>query len=460
MRFLPTLLSAPLLAALLPAQQTLLMIADSDERTIGLDAPEIDLIRSDEIYEVTPLPGGAYTARPFLPISLQYSYLGDTDNDAQYVEDSVDGPGGTLDVVFVKAGTTGPVTPRDVYFSIDSVTSINIPGLGLSDVIRYAAPGVLDTFVTETELAVATGGTSLNLDALCQSPTGDLFLSFALTETLWFGSADDGDLIMIPASAITYDPVTGNVTAMAANSAVLVANQTDLVAMVNASGFRSSVGGTVTTTSFELSGLEMDPNGGFFIAPQDPLLVVPNVLFCWSDFSSDGGILSTANGGSFALINGVPMASAIATQGDQIGWLPDSTGTNGPGGIALIPIQAPSYAMLNYPRNLHTQGTGQTMLQLQVSGGTPNGLSILAVSVETSIAGGGFGGLPSIPGVGGELFLSNPFVLGLYPHDALGNTQSQLLILATPPLSGLNMATQSLDLATFQLSTPGALSFL
>ena len=50
------------------------------------------------------------------------------------------------------------------------------------------------------------------------------------------------------------------------------------------------------------------------------------------------------------------MASAIATQGDQLGWLPDSTGTNGPGGLALIPIQSPAFALLNYPRNLHTAG--------------------------------------------------------------------------------------------------------
>jgi hypothetical protein len=455
---LPLLLAALAAPGLARAQHVILMTAGtSDEHTLGLDAPEIDLIRSDEIYEVLPLPGAAYTARPFLPISLQYAYVGDTDGDGQYVEDSVDGPGGPLDVIFVKTPAAAPVTPRDVYFSIASTTGINIPGLQLSDVVRYAGQGLLDTFLTEAQLMTATGGTSLNLDALCQSAAGDLFLSFSLAETLYFGPADDGDLIMIPTGAITYDR-DGDVLAIAANSAVLVATEADLIAMINNSGFRTSVGGTVTT-SFELSGLEMDPNGGTFTSPVGSL-ALPNVLFCWNDFSNDGAIISTAAGGSIAVINGVPMGSTVATQGDQIGWLPTSTGTFGPGGLALIPAQAPAYATLNYPRNLHTQGNGQTLLQMQVSGGTPGGVAAIALAFGPSTPGGAFPLFPAPPPVGGELFLSGAFTVGIFFNDALGNCASPLLILPTAALSGSNVVTQAVDFTTLRLSTPGALSFL
>lgn len=454
-----TLVVLAVAVAVLPAQHVLLMTAaGSDEHTLGLDAPEIDLIRGDEIYEVFPLPGVAYTARPFLPISLQYAYVGDLDGDGQFVEDSIDGPGGPLDAIFVKAGAASPVTPRDVFFSIESVTGINIPGLLPSDVARYAGQGAIEKFLTEGQLEIATGGTSLNLDALAQSAAGDLFLSFSLTETLAIGSVDDGDLLRIPASAITYDPVTGNVVAITAASVQLVATQADLVAMIATSGMRTSVGGTVTATSFELSGLEIDPNGGTFAAPQDATMVLPNLLFCWSDFSNDGAIVSTAAGGSIAVINGVPMGSTVATQGDQIGWQPNSTGVFGPGGLALIPAQAPAYATLNYPRNLHTQGSGQTLLQLQVSGGLPGSFSALAASVETTVPGGAFAVSPSP--FAGELFLSSPILLGVFAHDALGNCSSPLLVLATPPLSGLDVTTQALDLGNLRLSTPGALSFL
>ncbi|MCB9879561.1 MAG: hypothetical protein H6835_18355 [Planctomycetes bacterium] len=440
------------------AQHTVLMTAGtSDERTLGLDAPELDLIRNDEIYAVTPLPGTAYTAWPFLPTSLEWYYVGDGDGDAQYVEASTDGPGGAIDAIFVKSGAVGPVSPRDVFFSIAS-TNTHLPGVSTADVVRYSAQGVREVFVSEAQLMTATGGTSLNLDALCQTPAGDLLLSFSLTETLAIGSVDDGDLLLIPAAAITYD-ADGNVAAIAADSVALVATQADLIAMVNNSGFHTSVGGTVTT-SFDLTGLEVDPNGGTFVAPQDPTIVLPDLLFCWNDFSNDGALISTAGGGSIGVVNGVAMGSTVATQGDQIGWLPDSTGTNGPGGLALIPLQPASYAVLNYPRNLHTQGTGQTLLQIQLSGGTPGGASVIALSVESAIANGAFPVIAAPAPFVGEFGMTAPAILGVYFHDAMGNTQSDLLILATPPLSGANISVQALDVSTFQLSTPGALSFL
>lgn len=442
-------------AGLAPAQHTILMTSGgSVESTLGTDPFEIDIIRNDGIHEVTPVLGVPYTARPFLPISLQWYYLGDQDNDATYVDASTDGPGGQIDEIFVKRGTVGPVTPRDVFFSI-AATAANLPGVLPSDVVRYAGQGTREVFLTEAQLMAGTGGTSLNLDALAQSTAGDLFFSFSLTEVLPIGSIDDGDLVMIPASAITYD-ASGNVASIAAASAQLVATQADLIVLINASGFRTSVGGLVTT-SFELSGLEIDPNGGTFQAPANPSLVLPNLLFCWNDSTNDGAIISTANGGSFAIINGVPMASAVATQGNQIGWLPGSTGVFGPGGLALIPLQAPAYATLNYPRNLHTLGSGRTMLQLQVSGGTPFGASALLWSPESQVPGGSF---PALPSPFGELGMSAPIVIGVALHDGLGNCTSPLFILNTTALTGLNLATQSLDLTTFRLSTPGAVSFL
>src|SRR5690606_1918719 len=151
---------------------TVLMTAGtSDEHTVATDPFEVDLIRNDEIYEVLPLPGFPYTARPFLPTALQWRSLGDQDNDGLYVDASTDGPGGAIDEIFVKAGTTGPITPRDVYFSIAS-TSTNLPGVTPSDVIRYSGQGVREVFLDETLLMTATGGTSLNLDALAQSAAG------------------------------------------------------------------------------------------------------------------------------------------------------------------------------------------------------------------------------------------------------------------------------------------------
>ncbi len=442
------------LAALAPAQFTILMNGGSDERTLATDPVEIDLIRTDEIYEVTPFATVPYSARPFLPTSLAWYYLGDQDNDATYVDAATDGPGDTIDAILVKTGTVGPVSPRDVFFSI-AATSADLPGVATSDLVRFSGQGVREVFLTDAQLATATGGTSLNLDAIAQSAAGDLFFSFSLAETLTIGSVDDGDLLYVPASAITYD-AAGNVSAITANSVQLAATEADLIAMVDASGFRTSVGGQVTT-SFELSALEMDPNGGTFVSPANATLTLPNVLFAWSDFSNDGAIISTANGGSIAIVNGVPMGSAVATQGDQLGWLPDSTGTNGPGALALVPLQPAALALQNYPRNLHTAGSGQTLLRFELSGGVPNAASAVAWSVESAVPGGTF---PSIASPFGELAMSAPIVVDVLFHDGLGNAVSKWFVLATAPLSGLNVAAQALDLATFELSTPAVFSFL
>ncbi len=459
MRILSLSVVVPLCAALAPAQYTVLVTSGStEESTLALDLPEIDLIRNDEIYSVLPVVGQAYSARPFLPISLQDHWVGDLDADGRYVEVSAEGPMGSsnsIDEIFVKANTVGPVTPRDVFFSISAASTVM--GLLPCDVVRYAAQGVREVFLTEAQITAATGGTTLNLDALCQSAAGDLFFSFSLAETLWFGSAADGDLLYIPASAITYDG-SGNVTAIATNSAVRIATEANLLAMVNASGFKQATGAAVGTI-FNLSGLEIDPSGGTWVSPVDTLNY-PNLLFVWRDTTNDGAIISTAGGGSIAVINGVSMGSTIGTQGSQLGWQPTLSGTSGPGGLALIPAQAPQFSLLNYPRNLHTMGDGQTFVQLQASAGTPGGITIFVWSVESAVAGGTFPAIGPIPGFGGEIGISSIILVGAFVNDALGNSATPLIVLSTPAMSGVNLASQAFDLSTSSFSTPTGMSFL
>lgn len=450
-------------AGLAPAQHTLLIVGDGD-KTLAVDAPELDLMINDEIYSVTPVIGSPYTARSFLPISLQDHYIGDLDNDGRYVEVSDEGPFGSsnaIDEIFVKAGTLGPVTPRDVFFSVEDANVVG--GILQSDVVRYMAQGVREVFMTEAQLITATGVTvtltnTINLDALCQTAGGDLFFSVSDAETMTLGAVADGDLLHIPASAITYDGA-GNVTAITANSAIRVATEAQVLAMITASGIRQA-SGAVIGTLFELAGLEIDPNGGTWVSPVD-LLNYPNLLFCWNDASNDGGIVATAGGGTIAVINGVPMGSASGTWGDQVGQLPTATGTNGLNGLALIPQQAPVFSLMNFPRNLHTPGTapGKTVVQLQASAGTPNGFTIMAWSVEASIPGGTFPAFPAPAPFVGELGMSAPIIIGLFFNDPLGNSQTNLMVLEMTVLTGVQLAAQALDFTSSTLSTPTGQSF-
>lgn len=461
MRILTLTAVLPVLAAVAPAQHVLLINSgSSDEHTLANDLNEIDSIGADEIYQVTPVVGSLYSPVPFLPVALQIYYAGDIDGDGLYADTSSSAPspgGSDIDEIFVKAGTVGPVTPRDVFFSI-AAPSANF-GVLASDVVRYQAQGVREFFLHEADLVTGCGATAppVNLDALAQSAAGDLYFSFGTSEAVNFGTAADGDLLFIPNSAISYD-MNGNILAIGASSAVRIATESQLLAMVTASGFRQA-NGAAPSTLFNLSGLEIDPNGGNWMSPVDTL-IYPNLLFTWKDTSNDGAILSTAAGGSLAVINGVTMGSTVATQGTQLGFLPGISGTGGSNGLALIPTQAPVYELLVYPRHIHTQGDGQTYFQLQASAGTPNGVSLMAVSIESTIIGGSFPAVPAFAPFTGEFGMLAPIVLGAFQNDALGNAASPLIVIPTAGLTGLNLAAQAVDPFSFQLSTATGMSFL
>jgi len=232
-----------------------------------------------------------------------------------------------------------------------------------------------------------------------------------------------------------------------------------MLAKITASGVRQA-SGAVIGTLFELSGLEIDPNGGTWTSQID-LLNYPNVLFCWNDASNDSAIITTAGGGTIAVINGVPMGSASGTWGDHMGMMPIATGTDGLNGLALIPQQPPVYSLMNFPRNLHTPGTppGKTLVQLQASAGTPNGFTIMAWSVELSVPGGTFPAFPAPSPFLGELGMSAPIIIGLFANDALGNSQTNLMVLEMTVLTGVQLASQALDFTSNQLSTPTGQSF-
>jgi len=458
---IPTLAFAfPVLAAFAPAQHTILMTSGAaDETTLALDLAELNTISDDDVYYVTPVVGLPAVARPFLPVSYQDHLVGDLDGDALYVDTSIDGPWGSslqIDEIFVKASAVAPVNPRDVFVSLSGNSTVM--GVLQSDVFRFSGQGIREFFLTEAQLVTAAASTTLpiNLDALAQSTAGDLFLSFASAETLGLGAVADGDLLMIPASAITYDP-NGNVFSITPNSIVRIATEANLLAMVTASGFRQASGAVVGTT-FNLSGLDRDPAGGTFVSPVDSLNY-PNLVFTWRDSNNDGAILSTALGGSLAVINGVTMGSTVSTQGTHLGWQPGISGTSGPGGLAVIP-QSSVFSLVNYPRNLHTQGDGQTFVQLQSSNGTPGGLTIFLWSPESQLPGGTFPSVPTPAPFLGDIGVSSVILLGAFANDSLGNSSTPLIVLSTPSLSGLNLASQALDFATLQFSTPTGMSFL
>ncbi len=465
MKLLATALLTLALAGAGFAQHSVVFALDSDENTFsnGNGLFESGLLKEDEVAIVTPTVG-LYSASAWLTMSCQWAYLGDADNDGRYADDSVEAPGDDTDSVFVKrfpSAPVGPLTQRDLYISKESSDGFAAGTIENGDVFRYIGGpnGTLEVFVREDDLLVAIGQAStsdLNTDAICQSSTGDLFVSFADNELVNGVNANDGSIIMIPASAIAYDG-NFNVASITAGSAIKIAEEADMFTVVAASGMKTSVGGTITASNVsELTALEIDPNGGTWTTPLGGQ-TVPNLLFAWQGFSNDGGIVSTAGGGSIATINGIAMGSTVATTGLQIGMLPTSTGIFGMNGLAVIDAQANPFVSENHPRNLIT--SLPSYHRVEFSGATPGAIVAVLGDVGPAVSGSALGSLVFPPF--GELFITSVegVNLGSVVADT-GGFANMVLILTSPTLVGLNVVFQGFDLSTFTLSAPAALQFL
>ena len=457
----PTLFVLAALAPAAAAQNTLLFGVESEEITIdnGNGLVEAGAITPDAVGMVTPVPGTLYSASIFLSPDAQWAYLGDEDLDGRIADSSSSGPGADTDAVFLKNFIGAPLftaTPRDVYVSKESNTDL-VAGSEDSDVFRYAAGG-RELFLTELQITDAIGGdTGHDLNAICQTTTGDLYISFSdFTVTINGTDVNDGGIVRIPASAITYD-VDGNVTSITLATAEIVAHEADVNAMIANSGMLTSVGGT-PSTSIELSGLELDPSGGTWNSPVT-LADQPNLLFAFGGFSNDGAILSTAGGGSIATINGVPMASAVATTGVQVGLLPDTSGLNGLFGFELTGLRPPVFAVENYPTRLITSST-ILFHRSEISGATPSTPVVHFVDFATNVPGTSF---PSttILGIGGELFgIGLVTITGVTVADLQGYTGNVLTLPSSFVGTGAKLAFQAFDVSAMAFATPAALDFL
>ncbi len=466
---LRALLVTAALGAPLAAQSSLIFCSDTDQFLLDGAGGLIGLADHvpDEALVVVPTTSGTYAARPFVTAAAQFVYIGDQDQDGRWVDASVDAPGQDNDEFFIKrfigAPAPGSFTARDLFFSKESETDF-APTFRDADVFRYAAQGVLEVFLSEAVLQGGLGtAASVDLDAICQSSTGDLFLSlsdFSIAGNSHSGpiTITDGDILHFPVADITYD-ANGNVTALVGSSVIRIATEVDVNALITASAVLTSVGGA-PTTSIDLSALEIDPSGGTWVTPQGAL-TLPNLMFAWEGFSNDGAIISTAGGGSIATINGVPMGSTVATTGTQIGLLPDSTGIDGINGMALIDEVLAPLVVENYPVNLITSST-ILYTEQQVSGATPGGNVVYFFDLGGTTVGGAltsfaFGGL-----ITGEVF-GTAFTFPIL-SVVTANGQGYARLVSTLPAflvgSGTNLAFQAFDVATKTFAQPAGLQFL
>ncbi len=308
---------------------------------------------------VTPAQGAF--ARSLRPSTAHQVLLGDGDADGNYLKflnfktyfEALQ-----FGSVFVKHADKANLTQDKVFFTVrdnvaakqfevqtanGTVPQVLRPG----DFVRLLPNGNVEVFLNADQLDVAAGlppagqSSTKGAHALAQDQQGNLYY-VPVQGGHWVNGngptpvyCNDGAICLVPASAITYD-AQGNVQAIAPNSARVLWEEigvgsspsgTSVRGMVlNAGGMaRDGTPLQVTAVFGKVSGLDLDPNGGF-ATPAYPdstgaFPPVPNLVFC-SDAGSYGGtIFSTNNNGSLATINGVLCGSNVASVPATGSWL-------------------------------------------------------------------------------------------------------------------------------------------
>ncbi len=450
-----------LLVSSLAAQSTLLFATSTSATTLGPAAGygATGELRPDEIALVSPIPGASYFAGPMLSVSTQWVYTGDIDGDGDVVESSDEAPGGAIDALFIKRypSLAATIGPRTVFMSKADTLGFGPGQLADGDVFRYASQGVLEFFVREPQLQAALNTTDdLDLDAICQDPAGNLYLSFDDTVTLNGSPIEDGSLVFVPASDITYD-TSYNVASINVGSARLLATEADVANWIVHSGIKNISGNTpdLSAAALDLSGLEIDSNGGAFVPPQATTLTLPNLIFSWSDAGADGAVISTANGGSIAIINAVFMGNQTTTSGSHLGLRPTASGLGGVTGLALAPFgRSTPFELEIYPD--HSIALGDPLWTRQeVTGATPYGVIVFFVdSVDAN------GAFPSfdLPVIAGSFYgagFAIPTVAIL--ADVHGNASTTITIPQGAIGQNIAVVWQALDLNALALALPGAM---
>lgn len=394
-------------------------------------------------------PSAASVARTLQPATAHQAYIGDSNFDGNYTKfagfktyfQNIQ-----LGGLFVKAADKGLVTADKVWFTVRSnaaplqieafrnngtTTSVIRPG----DFVRFTGNGNLEYFVTQDQIDVAAGlppvgfSSVKGASAMCQDNFGNLYYSPSQGGQ-WINGmstgaalANDGAIVMIPASAIVYD-AAGNVASVLANSARILVEENTLgpglspisvrQMVLNSQCFdRTGIPLAVAGVFGRVSGLDLDPNGGTF-TPNWPdsagnYVPAPNLVFASDAGSYAGTIFSTNNNGTPAVINGITCASTtsgIAANGSWLGVRLDTVNFQ-PSLMGLVVVGQLPYepATLDMP-NFGAINSSATQANIEIDvRATPTSFTILLADFNIPPS-GGFA--PSVPTAAVPLALS-PF---------------------------------------------------
>lgn len=441
------------------------MAASGAGGTSSAPGNETAIFGDDSILLVFPDGTQPYTAHECSDFGTWAAYFGDEDADGFYAGSIV----GEIDALWVPPGAPSPANLFDVFlsFQVDTGSAGTIFGgpVDDADVVRLKPRGGFVPFIVREQVAVAMGLTSptaiaaLDVDAFTvHDATGDVYWSLTATSTVNGVSLQDGGVIRLPASAYVANP-DGTVGPVTFGGAQIALHETDVDAFFAAAG-RAPVA--------ELTGLEIDPAAGTFVAASTGLLL-PHLLFTSEAAANGPAIVTTRGGGQVLEINGI-----VFDNGPALG-LAATDFAGGPVGT-LSALAVRNSFLIDTPRMLDTFPLGITtpaILRIDAGGATPNDFVLLVAKMGQGSAPGGYTSRHDIfePTNPIHLVLTGPGrFYEFYPYDfgdglvivtlldgplstdGLGHASRTYSVPALPP--GIAFAFQYLDLANLALSTP------
>ncbi len=355
MRTVPNLLSCTaaagaLLAPCGLAQEFLFTTSQPEQTLSGSGGTVLQYLQPNEIIQlrVQPCPGGA---EKWAPRTTFHTQAGDEDNDDTIWEA---GLMGSIDALLdVRAGFGSSPDQRSIYYSVSQPVGTTVsgaPGLRPGDVGRIARIGTVDGqieyFMTEEQVKQALGlplTAVVDIDAVASQPNYGVFFSIDQNTicnlcTTGTTMVRDGDLLMIPASALTWT-TSGTVGSVTPGGAVVVHTELQMNLFVQNAQVTNRFG-ACQTQILDLEAIDLAWGLGTAGAVPTCSGPEPYPYFLFTGESLSGGAILTTQGGGQILNTGcLPYGTSCGfgpTFGNQIGLQPPTTLVGIPSHVAAL----------------------------------------------------------------------------------------------------------------------------
>ncbi|MGE3172072.1 MAG: hypothetical protein AB7O97_05550 [Planctomycetota bacterium] len=339
----PTLVVAVLaLAVFAPGQSFgyVFSTSQAESTASGSGGTVLQTLRPNEVACVEFSPCPVVSAEKWSPRSCFHTMAGDANNDGDYFEPAMFGE---VDALLDILSPVACSSQRTVYWSPKAPMGTfvsGLPGLRPGDTGRIVRQGLADGkveyFLRAEDLQLALGMPPsplvVDVDAIAADPGLGVFVSVDGTHpvNLACGPAVliDGDVVVIPASAITWTADLRVASVVPASASILY-SEAQMDAMVTNAGLHDRFGVCITQV-LDVEALDIDyagPQQTMVLCPGN-IVTAPTLVFS-AETMTGCGLCSTQGGGTIHFAGCGPVGSSCGTPfptlGDQLGLQPPST---------------------------------------------------------------------------------------------------------------------------------------